>query len=341
MSTDTERAAFEAKYADSSLNLARPGGIYMHYATYMAWDAWQARAAIAQQPAKRDDGMPASADERKLRRMYAARVAMPGTYFDDGEASGAEHGIQIDFMREPVADIAAKVLALEVARYECRQGVTIAQQPARTMLHMDALNVGWENRDRDYATDFHSWAAGIAFAEEMHGITASPREGAAIAQPAEPVAVSREAFARLAETLTILPGETAVEFSKRLAAAIRAAQADAQPVAPFVATLQKALDHPGNLPLFWIWEQAAHISNEFNERVRLKQAVEVVGAVLRATAEWAQEHPQLLPAAPTARQPLPSDLKNPHAIEVPGFGWVAVKAVRAIERAHGITQEGE
>ena len=34
--------------------------------------------------------------------------------------------------------------------------------------------------------------------------------------------------------------------------------------------------------------------------------------------------------------PLPRDPKNQHAIEVPGFGWVAVKAVRAIERAHGI-----
>ena len=34
--------------------------------------------------------------------------------------------------------------------------------------------------------------------------------------------------------------------------------------------------------------------------------------------------------------PLPGDTNNQHAINVPGFGWVAVKAVRAIERAHGI-----
>lgn len=72
-------------------------------------------------PERRADGMPTSADERKLRRMYAVRVGMPNLYMDDGEASGSEHGIQIDFMREPVADIAAKVLALEVARYECRK----------------------------------------------------------------------------------------------------------------------------------------------------------------------------------------------------------------------------
>jgi hypothetical protein len=72
-------------------------------------------------PQRRADGMPTSADERKLRRMYAVRVGMPNTYLDDGEASGSEHGVQIDFMREPVADIAAKVLALEVARYKCRE----------------------------------------------------------------------------------------------------------------------------------------------------------------------------------------------------------------------------
>lgn len=78
-------------------------------------------AAALPAPKIRGDGMPISADERRLRRMYAARVGMPGLYMDDGEASGQEHGISIDFMREPVADIAAKVMALEVARYECNK----------------------------------------------------------------------------------------------------------------------------------------------------------------------------------------------------------------------------
>jgi len=62
--------------------------------------------------------MPASADERHLRRLLALRVAMPHTYYDDGEASGHEQGISIDFMREPVADIDAKLRALNVARAE-------------------------------------------------------------------------------------------------------------------------------------------------------------------------------------------------------------------------------
>jgi hypothetical protein len=65
---------------------------------------------------ERGDGMPASADERYLRRLLAARVGIPGMYYDDGEAHGAQHGISIDFMREPVADIDAKLRALNVAR---------------------------------------------------------------------------------------------------------------------------------------------------------------------------------------------------------------------------------
>lgn len=65
---------------------------------------------------RRLDGMPSSATERALRRLLAVRVAMPHTYFDDGEANGQEHGISIDFMREPVADIEAKLCALNVAR---------------------------------------------------------------------------------------------------------------------------------------------------------------------------------------------------------------------------------
>lgn len=71
--------------------------------------------AVQEQP----DKMPASPDERHLRRLLAYRVDMPQAYYDDGEAQGQEHGISIDFMREPVADIDAKLRALNVARAEC------------------------------------------------------------------------------------------------------------------------------------------------------------------------------------------------------------------------------
>lgn len=80
------------------------------------------RAALAEQ---RSDGMPNGSDERHLRRLLAVRVGMPNTYYDDGEAHGVEHGITIDFMREPVADIDAKLRALNVAR------AVTAPQPAK------------------------------------------------------------------------------------------------------------------------------------------------------------------------------------------------------------------
>jgi hypothetical protein len=88
------------------------------------------RACAAPAPvAHHDDGMPTSADERALRRLLAARVAMPGTHMDDGEAQGQQHGITIDFMREPVADIGAKLRALNVARVECAAPAPVAQPP--------------------------------------------------------------------------------------------------------------------------------------------------------------------------------------------------------------------
>ena len=76
-----------------------------------------------------DAGWPASADERHLRRLLAVRVAMPGAYYDDGEAQGQEHGIVIDFMREPVADIDAKLRALNVARAECLKTPNVRAKP--------------------------------------------------------------------------------------------------------------------------------------------------------------------------------------------------------------------
>lgn len=82
--------------------------------------------------AQRADGMPASADERYLRRLLAARVGMPCTYYDDGEAFGQEHGISIDFMREPVADIDAKLRALGVARFECAKPPNVRHERETT-----------------------------------------------------------------------------------------------------------------------------------------------------------------------------------------------------------------
>lgn len=74
-----------------------------------------------EEPRKRDDGMPGDPDERYLRRLLASWVAIPCMYCDDGEAQGQQHGIVIDFMREPVADIDAKLRALNMARLRAWQ----------------------------------------------------------------------------------------------------------------------------------------------------------------------------------------------------------------------------
>lgn len=75
----------------------------------------------AEQPTERpaDQLFPnadVSPSERRLRHLLAVRVGMPHTYYDDGEAQGSEHGICIDFMRDSVEDLDAKLRALNVAR---------------------------------------------------------------------------------------------------------------------------------------------------------------------------------------------------------------------------------
>lgn len=114
----TDRPEWSSTYghADAIEQVRETMGALMKPCVDKAWDRFQSAQAAPAAPQPRDDGMPASSDERHLRRLLAARVAMPNTYFDDGEAHGAEHGIQIDFMREPVAHIDAKLRALNVAR---------------------------------------------------------------------------------------------------------------------------------------------------------------------------------------------------------------------------------
>lgn len=82
-------------------------------------------------PERRADGMPASSDERHLRRLLAVSTGVPHTYYDDGEAfaQAPEFGISIDFMREPVADIDAKLRALNVAKLYAAEKLPPLQQP--------------------------------------------------------------------------------------------------------------------------------------------------------------------------------------------------------------------
>lgn len=112
------------------------------YVVQVAKSAWRGEVPLYVAPAPvahHDDGMPTSDDERALRRLLAARVAMPGTYMDDGEAQGQQHGITIDFMREPAADIDAKLRALSVARVERAAPVPVAPVLTPAQQHADDL----------------------------------------------------------------------------------------------------------------------------------------------------------------------------------------------------------
>lgn len=121
MSTDAVRAALAelVRNFPTDTDLIEAG--WLPHEIDAAMNAYDAARAALSEPAPgvgatRDDGMPARAPERYLRRLLAYRVSLPHAYYDDGEAHGTEYGISIDFMREPVADIDAKLRALNVAR---------------------------------------------------------------------------------------------------------------------------------------------------------------------------------------------------------------------------------
>lgn len=48
-------------------------------------------------------------ENRELRRLLGSVAAFPHSYTDDGEFQGEKYGIYVDFMRDSVADIRAKV----------------------------------------------------------------------------------------------------------------------------------------------------------------------------------------------------------------------------------------
>lgn len=85
------------------------------------WISWLVTDLHLVSSSTRKDSFPTSRPERILRRMLAARVGMPNTYFDDGEAQGQEHGISIDFMRDSIEDLDVKMWALNVARNKASQ----------------------------------------------------------------------------------------------------------------------------------------------------------------------------------------------------------------------------
>lgn len=124
-----ERAAFQTEfdklgYQWSESNQAK------------AFVGWQLARKLASLATKRG-GMSESLTERHLRRLLAVRVGMPNTYYDDGEAQGSEHGISIDFIREPVAEIDFKLRALNLARAEAAPAVAQCRSDGRCQYAID------------------------------------------------------------------------------------------------------------------------------------------------------------------------------------------------------------
>ena len=165
----------------------------------LEFEAAPAAPAQAKQPRPFGGGsLPTSAAERHLRRLLAVRVGMPHTYFDDGEAQGNEHGISIDFMREPVEHIDAKLRALNVARAECakpeaqqsseadeelcrqamqrwREAKPEAQQPLHITVLIDWLAVRYRAAGgKEGITDLSAFCEEVMrWTEHKHGIGAS------------------------------------------------------------------------------------------------------------------------------------------------------------------------
>lgn len=95
----------------------------------------------AEQPTTRDDGMPASADERALRRMLASRYYADGLYMDDGEASGILHGVPIDFMRDAVDDIDDKLRRVGQAKLAAEQAAQQGEPATGNLMRYDPADL--------------------------------------------------------------------------------------------------------------------------------------------------------------------------------------------------------
>ena len=128
----------------------------------------------------------------------------------------------------------------------------------------------------------------------------------------------REAAQAALDALVIRCGTNAEERCPNGAiTALRAALAKPQPE-PVIAEWQARVGNRG------AWRRVDATPSE-----TLRQRVEYLKSL--GTYEL-----RALYAAPQAQRPLTEDPTNKYAINVPGYGWVDTKAVRAIERAHGI-----
>jgi hypothetical protein len=301
MSTDTERAAFEAWVRfEAGRRTDKDTHGYADISVELMWRAWQARAAIAQQPAT-----PPMA------------WAHP-----DGRV------VPVATMESARKDGGAMLSSLSGYTIPCYPGAAIAQQT-------DALAALRELLEAIESGDSLRGADAMGYAEDV-------LRGAAIAQPAEPATVkeslthAQPAWLQpvcryISDTLASgTPNErTVARTIMHMLPLEKLAQADAQPVAP-----------KG-------WKLVPVKPTE----AMLDAAVQAIcyghgGGFTRIGGPGRCWESMLAaaPAAPTARQPLTLEQLKALWVDVPDFtdpGRVFIAVARAVEKAHGITQEGE
>lgn len=78
------------------------------------------------------------ADDKALRKLIAVRSGIPHPYMDDGEASGGEFGIDIDFIRDSVSEISEKLRAIGSARLALWAAKDVAAQGRVDAVHQSS-----------------------------------------------------------------------------------------------------------------------------------------------------------------------------------------------------------
>lgn len=101
---DDRRAQFE-EYVQSTYGFTpKRSGDYYVGAINDEWKSWQAAlSAAAAAPVEMSD------DEKRLRRLFCARVSGALAYMDDGEAQDGSAEPFIDFLRDGVEEIERKL----------------------------------------------------------------------------------------------------------------------------------------------------------------------------------------------------------------------------------------
>ncbi len=161
-----ERAAFESHWYDtyhSGSVIARSDGTYMHHAVQSAWEAWQARAALAQQ------------DAQAVRRKFLAngtRFKMSFFQNEDGEGNTAP-GTHVTCFEAFEDELDGRWVALVPAEDDCHLNAAPTPPAQREPLTDEQIAIAFRKGIGQWMTPGTAFAAGFRSAEHAHGITAA------------------------------------------------------------------------------------------------------------------------------------------------------------------------